>query len=151
MIKKTSMNWGKSLLLVFALFAAFMAYLVYRASGTHFDLVSKEYYRDELNYQDKIDGMRRAAAISSALVTVNAAKQLSIQFPVELSGQTIDGEVWLYCKTNAALDLHLPLVADTALFRQVGLTAQPLGKYLVKLHWKAAQLSYDMEQEIILP
>ena len=145
------MNWGKSLLLVFALFAAFMAYLVYRASGTHFDLVSKEYYRDELNYQDKIDGMRRAAAISRVLVNVNAAKQLSIQFPVELRGQTIEGEVWFYYRTNAALDLHLPLVGDTALFRQLDVTTQSSGKYQVKIHWKAAQLSYDMEQEIIIP
>ena len=57
------MNWGRSLILVFIVFAAFMGYLVYRASGTHFDLVSKEYYKDELRYQDKIDGFRNAAAM----------------------------------------------------------------------------------------
>jgi hypothetical protein len=123
------MNWGRALLLVFVLFAGFMGYLVYRASGTHFDLVSKEYYRDELNYQDKIDGLRRAADISKVVIKTEGNRQLLVELPAELSGKTISGELWLYCKTNA----------------------HPAGKYIVKLHWEADQLKYDSEQEINLP
>jgi hypothetical protein len=92
------MNWGRALLLVFVLFAGFMGYLVYRASGTHFDLVSKEYYRDELNYQDKIDGLRRAADISKVVIKTEGNRQLLVELPAELSGKSISGELWLYCK-----------------------------------------------------
>ena len=145
------MNWGRALLLVFVLFAGFMGYLVYRASGTHFDLVSKEYYRDELNYQDKIDGMRRAAAISQVIVKTEGNRQLVVALPEELKGKQINGELWLYCKTNAALDLKLPLRSDTVLLRSFDLSKHPSGKYLVKLHWEADQLKYDAEQEINLP
>lgn len=145
------MNWGRALLLVFVVFAGFMGYLVYRASGTHFDLVSKEYYRDELNYQDKIDGMRRAAAISKVVVKTGGNRQLLVELPAELKGKQINGELWLYCKTNAALDLKLPLKLDTALVRGFDLSAHPAGKYIVKLHWEADQLKYDAEEEINLP
>ena len=145
------MNWGRALLLVFVLFAGFMGYLVYRASGTHFDLVSKEYYRDELNYQDKIDGLRRAAAISKVLMKTGANRHLLVELPVELEGKEISGELWLYCKINAALDLKLPLKWDTALVRRFDLSKHPSGKYLVKLHWQADDLKYDIEQEINLP
>ena len=145
------MNWGRALLLVFVLFAGFMGYLVYRASGTHFDLVSKEYYRDELNYQDKIDGLRRAAAISKVLMKTGANRQLLVELPVELEGKEISGELWLYCKINAALDLKLPLKRDTALVRRFDLSKHPSGNYLVKLHWQADDLKYDIEQEINLP
>ncbi|MCA6462375.1 MAG: FixH family protein [Chitinophagaceae bacterium] len=145
------MNWGRALLLVFVLFAGFMGYLVYRASGTHFDLVSKEYYRDELNYQDKIDGLRRAADISKVIIKTEGNRQLLVELPAELSGKSISGELWLYCKTNAALDVKLPLKSDTALVRSFDLSAHPAGKYIVKLHWEADQLKYDSEQEINLP
>lgn len=145
------MNWGRALLLVFVLFAGFMGYLVYRASGTHFDLVSKEYYRDELNYQDKIDGIRRAAAISKVVVKAEGNRQLRVELPAELTGKSISGELWLYCKTNAVLDLKLPLKPDTALIRRFDLSKHPSGMYLVKLHWQADDLKYDIEQEINLP
>ncbi|MFN7539368.1 MAG: FixH family protein [Bacteroidota bacterium] len=145
------MNWGRALLLVFVLFAGFMGYLVYRASGTQFDLVSKDYYRDELNYQEKIDGLRRAASISRVAVKIADNRQLLVELPAELTGKNISGELWLYCKTNAAFDLKLPMLSDTALLRSFDLSAHPPGKYLVKLHWEADQLKYDAEQEINLP
>jgi hypothetical protein len=74
-----------------------------------------------------------------------------VELPAELSGKTISGELWLYCKTNAALDVKLPLKSDTALVRSFDLSAHPAGKYIVKLHWEADQLKYDSEQEINLP
>jgi hypothetical protein len=145
------MNWGRALILVFLLFVGFMAYLVYKASGTHFDLVSKEYYRDELTYQDKIDGMQRAAAMGRPVFIMEGDKQLSVQLPAEMRGKKISGELWLYCETNAALDLKLPLAEDTALFRRYDLSSHAAGKYLVKLHWQADGLKYDIEQQLNIP
>lgn len=145
------MNWGRALILVFLLFVGWMAYLVYRASGTHFDLVSKEYYRDELNYQDKIDGMKRAAGISRPVFVIEGNQQLRVQLPEEMRGKKLKGELWLYCETNAALDRKLPLAEDTTLIRQYDLSSHPPGKYLAKLHWMADGISYDTEQQLNLP
>lgn len=145
------MNWGRSLLLVFIVFAASMGYLVYRASGTHFDLVSKDYYKDELHYQEKIDGFRNAAALEAVQISVDSSGMLQIRFPDQMRGKEVEGELWLYCKTDAAKDLRVPLSADTSRIRMVTVSGKPAGTYLAKLHWVALQVPYEYEQEIIIP
>lgn len=145
------MNWGRSLILVFVLFAAFMGYLVYRASGTHFDLVSKDYYRDELRYQDKIDGFRNAASMDAVNMLIDSLGNLQIRFPDQMRGKTMEGDLWLYCKTDAVKDLRVPLLADTATLRVINVAGRASGKYLAKLHWAALQVPYEYEQEIIIP
>ena len=145
------MNWGRSLILVFIVFAAFMGYLVYRASGTHFDLVSKEYYKDELRYQDKIDGFRNAAAMEAVQLRVDSAGILQIRFPEQMKGKPVQGSLWLYCKTDAGKDLHIPLAEDTTGMRVINLSGKASGKYQAKLHWEVLRVPYEFEQEIIIP
>ena len=145
------MNWGRSLILVFIVFAAFMGYLVYRASGTHFDLVSKEYYKDELRYQDKIDGFRNAAAMEAVQLKVDSTGILQIRFPEQMKGKPVQGSLWLYCKTDAGKDLHIPLAEDTTGMRVINVSGKASGKYLAKLHWEVLRVPYEFEQEIIIP
>jgi hypothetical protein len=145
------MNWGRSLILVFIVFAAFMGYLVYRASGTHFDLVSKEYYKDELRYQDKIDGFRNAAAMEAVQLRVDSTGILQIRFPEQMKGKPVQGSLWLYCKTDAGKDLHIPLAEDTTGMRVINVSGKASGKYQAKLHWEVLRVPYEFEQEIIIP
>ena len=145
------MNWGRSLILVFIVFAAFMGYLVYRASGTHFDLVSKEYYKDELRYQDKIDGFRNAAAMDAVQLRVDSTGILQIRFPEQMKGKPVVGSLWLYCKTDAGKDLHIPLAEDTTGMRVINVSGKASGKYQAKLHWEVLRVPYEFEQEIIIP
>lgn len=145
------MNWGRSLILVFVLFAAFMAYLVFRASNTHFDLVSKDYYKDELRYQDKINGLQHAATLSAPVQMEVNNQMLHIELPAEMRGTSIQGELWLYCKTDANKDIRIPIAADTSASFSIQLAGRPPGKYLAKLHWEALQVPYDFEQEIMIP
>ena len=145
------MNWGRSLILVFIVFAAFMGYLVYRASGTHFDLVSKEYYKDELRYQDKIDGFRNAAAMEAVQLRVDSTGILQIRVPEQMKGKPVQGSLWLYCKTDAGKDLHIPLAEDTTGMRVINVSGKAFGKYQAKLHWEVLRVPYEFEQEIIIP
>ena len=65
------MTWGTKLLLVFTAFALLMSTLVYMCMKQKFELVSKDYYKDELRYQDKIDGMNNANKIGNVLIQEN--------------------------------------------------------------------------------
>ena len=105
------MNWGNRLLLVFASFAIFIGFLVYKCFNTKFDLVSKEYYKDELRYQDKIDGINNAAVISDLKIDQNN-ETVTVVFPTELKGQKADGEIFFYCPTSEDKDKHFPITID---------------------------------------
>jgi hypothetical protein len=113
--------------------------------------VSKDYYRDELRYQDKIDGFRNAASMDAVNMLIDSLGNLQIRFPDQMRGKTMEGDLWLYCKTDAAKDLRVPLLADTATLRVINVAGRASGKYLAKLHWAALQVPYEYEQEIIIP
>ena len=52
------MNWGKSIVLAFILFAVFIGVLVFVCVREDVSLVSKNYYKDDLEYQSQIDRVR---------------------------------------------------------------------------------------------
>jgi hypothetical protein len=97
------MSWGNKLVIVFAAFATLMGVLVYKAVNTKFELVTKDYYKDELRYQDKIDGAANAAVAGNIKLVQNNST-IELELPAALSTSIINGDAWFYCKTNAEHD-----------------------------------------------
>lgn len=140
------MSWGNKLLVAFLAFAGLIATLVYKSMHTRYELVSKEYYKDELRYQDKIDGKQNAAAISKVTFTQDK-EAVTIQLPQELQQQAITGDVWFYCKTDAGKDYKTTFTGNSF---QVMKHQLPAVQYQVKITWQAAGKQYYTEQDITL-
>ena len=143
------MSWGNKLLLVFVAFTALISTLVYKAVNTKFDLVSDDYYNDELKYQQTIDGINNANKLSVVAITENATSVV-IQLPNEMKGLKVEGEAWFYCKTNAALDKRIALDLNENAQQVVEKTAMAKAIYTLKLSWKAGGKQYYSEQEVIV-
>lgn len=143
------MNWGNKLILVFIAFAGLMCFLVYKAMNTRYELVSKTYYQDELRYQDKIDAKANASALSNIKIDTDN-DNLILQLPDNFIGQSVKGDIWLYCKTDAIKDLRLPLTADEAGRQFIPKKQLMANKYLLKLSWESANKKYYTEQDIEL-
>ena len=139
------MSWGNKLIVVFIVFAGLMGTLVYACMQENFELVSKEYYNDELRYQDKIDGATNANKITPVVIG-QTAEQVSIQFPKELQGMTAKGEAWFYCATNAGNDRKIPIaLSEDGLFT-VPKSLLVAARYQVKLYWTIGADKYYTEQ-----
>lgn len=143
------MNWGNKLVFVFIAFALLMGTLVYKAMNTKYELVSKDYYKDELRYQDRIDGKNNVAGLTGKLTLTQDAETVMIDLPSEMRGVKVEGEAWFYCKTDAVRDRKIPLQVDTAA-RQVILKKALVKEttYELKLNWQAADQKYYIEQPI---
>ncbi len=141
------MNWGNKLVVVFVLFAAMIGTLVYKAVHTKFELVSKDYYKDELRYQEQIDGRNNAAKLSKISVTQDA-DAVFINMPAELKGKKTEGEAWFYCSTDSQKDRKIKLETDST-GRQVILKKElAKGSFSLKLNWQAGGEKYYTEQRI---
>lgn len=103
------MSWGYRIMLLFTGFAALMITLVYKATHTKYELVSKDYYADELRYQEKIDGMNNASVAGNLTVT-NDTKYIRVQLPASITQQPDSANAWFYCKTNASHDVRMNVV-----------------------------------------
>ena len=61
------LNWGYKILIVYLMFAAGMLTMVYLTTQENRDLVSDNYYEEELAYQEIIDQSSRTAKLSAAV------------------------------------------------------------------------------------
>lgn len=146
------MNWGHKLLLVFFVFAVGMFYLVYRSMHVNYELVSKEYYRDEIHYQDVIDASRRADALSGKIDISQTGNSIRLQLPTEMKNENVTGRIWFYCASDEKRDRHISLTPDEQAVQIISKQKFLPGEYIVKVDWQNKKVSYHTEQPLtILP
>ena len=143
-----TLNWGHKITLAFSAFVVFMFVMVYKSMKTDFQLVTKEYYKDELAYQQVIDGTNRANSLSTAVELKQANNELTIQLPIEMKGKIISGNIWLYCSSDDKKDRRLELTVDENGQQVIDSKSILPANYLVKISWKADGLNYYNEQRI---
>lgn len=143
------MSWGNKLIIVFIVFAALMAILVYKATQTKFELVSKDYYQDELRYQDKIDGAANAALEAPISIQVND-EIISIEFPDAQKNANITGEAWFYCSVDATKDKRFVLSVDSTGIHRIERKRIQKGDYQVKISYEINQKKYYVAHQLHL-
>lgn len=142
------MSWGNKLLLTFIVFAAGMAYLVYRSVSTNFELVEKDYYKKELRYQQVIDGTAAANNLATQVSLQQSEKGIRLQLPAEMKDKKISGEVWFYCPADEKKDKKFILQTDKDAAQSFALEQVEPGSYTVKVNWKDEQRSYYSERSL---
>jgi hypothetical protein len=140
-----SMSWGNKLLIVFIAFAALIGTLVYKAVNTRFDLVTNDYYKDELHYQDQIDGIQNANALSDVTIFQDEST-ISVALPKEMKGKSVEGTAWFYCKTDAQRDRKFPLHLNEEAQQLIEKNKLLKNVYTLKLQWKADNKNYYIEK-----
>lgn len=141
------MNWGYKLLVGFLAFVFLMSFLVYKSLNTKYELVSKDYYKDEIRYQEKIDGRTNAAKISDISITQNDST-LIVNMPQELKGKSLTGELWFYCATNELYDRRIPLKLNENHQHIIQNKELVKTKYLLKFTWQEGTTHYYVEKEL---
>lgn len=105
-------NWGTAIVLVFIGFISFIMYFVVHMNTNkkyEHDLVTEEYYKKELAFQEEIDAEKNSRALLNDVSMKKTPQGLSIQFPQEKEFQKISGVISLYRPSNKQLDFTIPI------------------------------------------
>ncbi len=105
-------NWGTGIVLAFILFISFILYFVIRMStddSNKHELVTKDYYRQELAYQKEIDAEKNAVAMNAQVKVTASEEGILIEFPERFEPEKITGKVSLYRPSNRHLDVNFPI------------------------------------------
>ncbi len=105
------LNWGTSVVIAFVLFISFILFFVIRMSTDYranHDLVTEDYYKATLEYQNEIDAEKNANT-HAQLSIKKSSEGLLLTFPENLDLKTIKGNVSLYRPSNKHLDFDLPI------------------------------------------
>lgn len=144
------MNWGNKLILIFVAFGAMMSYLVYRCMKVPVNLVSKEYYREEIAFQEVIDSRKNTNALSGGVQLTEQASTVNLTLPVEMKHKRTEGKIQFYCPANAGYDRQFDLQTDSAAFQALSKEALMPGNYVVKISWQAEGTNYYSEHPITI-
>ena len=134
-------NWGTKIFLVYTGFVVFMLGMVYLCTRQNYDLVSTDYYAQELKYQQVIDGKNNANQLGKAMTIAATANGVAVQLPV--AAVEGEGELHFYRPDNASYDFKVPVKGDGL----VNIPANQLktGKYTVKARYQYAGKPYYNE------
>ena len=105
-------NWGTAIVLAFIGFISFILFFVYRMSTDHranHDLVTEDYYRAELGFQQEIDQQNNANKNFVNLNLEKSGEGLLLEFPADLDYEKINGKISLYRPSNKKLDFDIDL------------------------------------------
>ncbi len=140
-------NWGTGIALVYIGFVVFMLGMVYLCTQQHFDLVTPDYYEQELKFQTVIDGQQNENALGKATIINMDEKVVTVTIPME----SIDGEgtITFYKPDNAKFDLSFPLNGKNAI--TVPIDKLGSGLYKVKSSWLHKGQPYYNEQTLFVP
>ncbi|MAP55055.1 MAG: cytochrome C oxidase Cbb3 [Altibacter sp.] len=105
-------NWGTGLAIGMVLFIAFIMFMVITMSTDDrydYDLVTEEYYKKELAYQQEIDAETNLKDFSKGIVGTKVAEGWQLTFPDDMDIPKLKGTVFLYRPSNKQLDFDLPI------------------------------------------
>lgn len=141
------MNFGKWILVSFVAFALFIGVLVTVCMRQDISMVSKQYYKDELNYGAKFAQRTNTGALEHPPVIAIGNGTLIVLFtdsvPVE------SGKLTLSRPSNEKLDEQFQLEPSTAR-QEFELKRWQPGLYRASLTWTMAGKDYFLERLIVL-
>ena len=145
------LNWGTGIVIAFVGFISFIMYFVITMNtdkALDHDLVTEDYYKEELEFQNDIDKENNSKSLIENLTWKKTKDGIIIIFPESLEINSITGKVFLYRPSNKQFDFetdislsnHNLLIPDKRLLD---------GRWNIKVDWQYNGKSYLYKKEII--
>lgn len=143
-VKIMKINWGTSIVLVFIGFISFILYFVVRMNTEkkyEHDLVTKDYYKQELAFQQEIDAEKNAKDLTTNIMVKKTDKGLVIFFPQDKNYKQISGIISLYRPSNEKLDFKIPISLSRSefLIKDENMIE---GRWNISIDWKYNNTAY---------
>ncbi|TGV02649.1 FixH family protein [Flavivirga rizhaonensis] len=143
-------NWGTGIVIAFIGFISFIMYFIITMNvddAYDYDLVTEDYYAEELEYQKDIDKLKNAKHLNENITYKKSVEGLIISFPNNIDFKKITGNVFLYRPSNKHLDFEttISLSKPTLLIPDNRLVD---GRWNIKIDWQYNGKSYLFKESI---
>jgi hypothetical protein len=148
---KSSRNlWPYGIILTFILFISGTVGLVVMACAQKSDLVSPDYYEQEIRFQTHLDQANRAQLPGASITYETATRQIRIALPKSVTSEKAIGAIEFYRPSAAKLDRHLVLDPDSRGWQSIDAGSLANGLWKVRLTWTCAGEDFFMERSVLI-
>ena len=131
----------------FILFILFLI-LVFPIGKQNADMISDNYYEEELKYQDVIDAKENAAQLKEIPAYKATANGMEITFPESIKADDNKVEFILFRTEDSNLDIKKELNLENHKFVIPKKVVFP-GSYTLKLKWTENKKPYQVDYDVL--
>ncbi len=144
-------NWGTGIVIAFIIFIAFIMYFVISMltdKKFDHDLVTEDYYQEELLHQNEIDKELNAKELSINVSWTKTNEGIEIVFPDNLDYKKITGKVFLYRPSNKKLDSETTISLSS---HKMLIPSDQLldGRWNIKIDWQYKGKPYLLRESLV--
>jgi nitrogen fixation protein FixH len=142
--------WPLGIVTAFILFIGGTTALIVVACQHPSELVSANYYEDELRFQDHMDKIDRTRLAAASLAYDPSLARLTLMLPVAHAQSGLAGTIRFFRPSSSGLDKTVELSPDARGIQNVDVgTLQP-GLWKVKVSWTADGVEYLLDEKIVI-
>lgn len=147
---KFRLNWGTGIVIAMLSFMIFILSFVYKSLAMdkyQHELVSEDYYKDELHYQEEIDKLNNSHSLEQDIVLTNSKEGVLVSFPKNIAQESIVGSIYFQRLSNEKLDFteQIKLSGHQQMIPVEKLVS---GKWIVKIDWETGQDKYLFKESL---
>ncbi|MDP2304244.1 MAG: FixH family protein [Ignavibacteria bacterium] len=147
---KKRLSWGTGIAIFIIGFLILNVIFVFFAFGEKVDLVTDNYYAQELKYQEEIDKQNKTASLDTQIQFITSESSLSFKFPPQLLSNEIKGEVHFYRPSNSTYDKIFPLELNSSGEFVIPTNSFKKGFWKIKLNWEYDSEKFFKEEKIFI-
>lgn len=143
------MNWGTGITIALVIYMVSVVGVVIFTFQKDVNLVTEDYYAQELAYDDQIARIRNTDALEfkPELEYVRGAEAVQLTFPTNITPE--EGTVLFYRPSDFTQDRSYKLKLNSDHFQAFDFTNMSKGMWKVKLQWEMAGSSYYQEFVVV--
>lgn len=144
-------NWGHGVALALGIFIAFILYLIFifPIGKQNSELVTENYYEDELAYQKVIDAKKNADQLAQKPQFVQNIDGIKITFPQEILNANSKIEYYLYRTNDKTKDKFGSVLLDQSNSFLIPKKSFELGNYTLKIKWNKDSINYQVDYDVV--
>lgn len=143
------MNFGGKIVILYLSFVALILTLVFNCYSMDVDLVSKDYYAQELDFQQRINATNNEKSLNSSISHTVNDKSVVLTIDSTLLSNDFKGTVTFFRPSDSKKDVSF---AMNFVNNQQIIDAKDLihGAYKLQLSWTSNQKNYFKEEVIFI-
>lgn len=116
------------------------------------DLISPNYYEDEVQYQGQIDRLHQTQerAASASVAYDKATRRITVSVPTEMAAAHPTGQIQLYRPSALNQDQVLELQLDAQGHQTIDAAKLLPGLWKVRVSWKVAERQFLIDQKVVV-
>lgn len=146
-MKNLKFNWAIGIFLAYTGFVALIILMVLGTYKQNIDLVTPDYYEQELKYQQRQAELTRSSHLQEGVQVMLNEDAVNIKFP---QNKSIRGEVVLFRPSDKNMDVQFPILTDEGGLMQIKKAPLHAGMYKVQISWMMDDISYFNEETIVI-